>query len=119
MKSKKIRNPFFYFYSKYNISPVHQDIKDFKRHVMRREKLYRLLGMPPALFKNKSVLEIGPGGGYNALTLFTWGAHVDFVEPNPKAQEELPKLLKQYNINKKKLEFVSPKNRRFYNSEEI
>lgn len=98
MKNKSTINPFVSFYSKHKISPIHQDIQDFKRHLLRREKLYRLLGIAPVAFKDKTILEIGPGGGYNALVLFLWGANLDFIEPNPKAQEELPTLLKKYKI---------------------
>lgn len=81
-------NPLLLFYRENNISPVHQDIENFEIHLKRREKLYRQLGIPPAVFSNKTILEIGPGGGYNALVFFSWGAKVDFVEPNPKAQDE-------------------------------
>lgn len=93
-------NPFVSFYGKYNISPVHQDITDIEVHLWRREKLYRKLGLPPIAFSDKTILEVGPGGGYNALAYFQWGANVDFVEPNPKAQEELPELLKNNGVKR-------------------
>lgn len=95
----KQENPLLSFYIQHNISPVHQDIKHFKNHLLRREKLYRMLGLPPIAFSNKTVLEIGPGGGFNSLVLFNWGAKLEFVEPNPKAQKELMELLYMYNIN--------------------
>ncbi len=91
-------NPLIKFYRDNNISPVHQNIDDLKAHLLRREKLYRSLGLPPIVFAERTILEIGPGGGHNALALFSWGAQVDFVEPNPRAQEELPLLMKQYGI---------------------
>lgn len=93
-----ITNPYIAYYGKHNISPVHQDISNLKRHLERREKLYRMLGLPLTTFVNKQMLEVGPGGGYNALTLFIWGGNVDFVEPNPTAQEDLTNLLSKYNI---------------------
>ncbi|MEW6573289.1 MAG: methyltransferase domain-containing protein [Bacillota bacterium] len=95
-------NPFISFYGEHCISPVHQDISDFRAHLARREKLYRLLGMPPAVFTGKTILEVGPGGGYNTLAFFNWGADVDFVEPNSKAQEEIPVLLNQYGIGRER-----------------
>jgi 2-polyprenyl-3-methyl-5-hydroxy-6-metoxy-1,4-benzoquinol methylase len=88
------------YYSKYGISPVHQDIKKFNQHMSRREKLYNTLGIPPILFSNRTVLEIGPGGGHNSLAFFNWGANVDFVEPNFVAQKEITTLLEQYQISK-------------------
>jgi len=94
-------NPFIDFYGKHRVSPVRQNIENFNLHMQRREKLYRSLGMPPVLFSNKRILEVGPGGGYNSLAFLRWGANMDFVEPNPKAQEEIEILLEQHEVDKK------------------
>lgn len=91
-------NPMVDFYEKHNISPVHQNISDISAHYIRREKLYRTLGIPPVTFLNRTILEVGPGGGYNALAFFHWGASVDMVEPNSKAQKEIVGLLKRLEI---------------------
>ncbi|MFH0899275.1 MAG: methyltransferase domain-containing protein, partial [Pseudomonadota bacterium] len=91
-------NPFVSFYGEHGISPVHQDVRNIDVHIRRREKLYRMLGLPPVAFSKGRVLEVGPGGGHNALALFYWGASVDFVEPNPAAQAEIPELMRQHGI---------------------
>jgi hypothetical protein len=57
-----------------------------------------MLGLPPVAFSNRRILEIGPGGGYNSIVYFLWGADVDFVEPNPVAQKELSALFGNYGI---------------------
>ena len=93
-------NPLLLFYRENNISPVHQDIENLRIHLKRREKLYIKLGIPPLVFSNRTILEIGPGGGHNALAFFSWGAKVDFVEPNPKAQEEISLLMNKYGVEK-------------------
>ena len=93
-------NPFIVFYGENRISPVHQNIKNINLHYLRREKLYRQLGIPAIIFNNRNILEVGPGGGYNSLAFFKWGARMDFVEPNPKAQEEIYKILEEHNIGK-------------------
>lgn len=98
MESQK-NNPMVDFYEMHNISPVHQNISDIRTHFIRRENLYRTLGLPPVVFSNKSVLEVGPGSGYNALAFFYWGASVDLVEPNSKGKEEIAKLLKDFDIS--------------------
>ncbi len=98
--NKTDENPFISFYGEHNISPVHQNIENIREHLLRREKLYQKLGLASIAFKNKTILEIGPGGGYNSIVFFKWGAKVDFVEPNPKAQEELPVLLEEHGIPK-------------------
>lgn len=98
----KTNNPFISFYTQHNISPVRQDIADFRRHMTRREKLFNTLGLPQTVFAHCSILEVGPGSGYNALACFAWGAIVDFVEPNPKAQEELQELFERHGIEKER-----------------
>lgn len=101
-KNKKI-NPFVTFYGKHKISPVHQDISDFGIHLMRREKLYNSLGIPTMAFAGKRIVEVGPGGGYNTLAFFSWGAaHVDLIEPNKKAQDEVSDLFSSHKIDRKR-----------------
>ncbi len=68
-----MKNDFIKYYGEKNISPVKQDISNLQLHCRRREKLYRQLGIPFIFFKNKHILEIGPGSGYNTLVLFLGG----------------------------------------------
>ncbi len=98
MNSTKSENRFISFYGENQISPVRQDISDFCRHLERREKLYRLLGLPTIVFRDRRIVEVGPGGGYNALAALRWGASIDFVEPNTVAQDELTGLMKTRQI---------------------
>lgn len=94
-------NLFIEFYGENKISPVRQDISDFKKHLKRREKLYRTLGIPIIAFSNNDVLEVGPGGGYNTLCFFHWGANVDLVEPNPTGCKEMVELFSKNKIDSK------------------
>lgn len=94
-------NPFIEFYGENKISPVRQDISDFKKHLKRREKLYRTIGLPIIAFSNKDIIEVGPGGGYNTLCFFHWGANVDLVEPNPTGYEEMVELFSKNKIDPK------------------
>ena len=66
-------NKWIEYYSEKRISPVKQDISDMDRHLAKREKLYRQLGVPSIFFEGKKVLEVGPGSGYNTLAFFSWG----------------------------------------------
>lgn len=78
------------FYQQHQISPVRQDIQDLPAHFGRRAHLYRSLGLPPFAIRGKSVLEVGPGSGENALyTASLNPARYVFVEPNPTAAAEL------------------------------
>ncbi|MDD5012067.1 MAG: methyltransferase domain-containing protein [Candidatus Nanoarchaeia archaeon] len=63
---------FLEFYGKHEISPVRQDLSDYKKHTERRRELYRHLGLLPTSFKDKKILEVGPGGGYNSLVIADW-----------------------------------------------
>lgn len=85
------------FYRENKISPVRQDISDIKAHFERRGSLYRLLGVAPSLLEGKSILEVGPGGGFNAVfTASLAPALYHLVEGNPTGidhiKEQLAKL---------------------------
>jgi ubiquinone/menaquinone biosynthesis C-methylase UbiE len=55
------------YYGQNNIIPVRQDTSNLDLHMARRRSLYRHLGLHPSMFRNRSVLEFGPGTGDNAL----------------------------------------------------
>ena len=59
--------PFVDFYRENRVSPVTQDISDRVRHFERRAALYRHLGVPPRLVRGASVIEFGPGSGFNSI----------------------------------------------------
>ncbi|MEZ2251985.1 hypothetical protein [Microcoleus sp.] len=91
------KNDFLEFYTKHNISPVHQDVSDLTRHIAVRSSLYQHLGLLPLTFKGSKVMEIAPGGGYNSLALLHWNpAMLVLVEPNPTGAKEIRELLNAY-----------------------
>ena len=92
-------NGFVAFYDKHKISPVSQDISDLDRHVSRRRKLYRMLGIDYRLFRGAEILEVGAGSGHNTLFFLLIGARVDIVEPNRTGREQMKKLFNEHNIN--------------------
>jgi len=80
---------------KTKISPVRQNIDDFSLHVKRRKGLYRQLGLLPSSFEGKKILEVGPGGGYNALVTATFKPEkYVLIEPNTTGFRELKENLK-------------------------
>jgi SAM-dependent methyltransferase len=85
------------FYRRYGISPVHQDISDLPRHFARREALYRHLGLLPAFVRGRSVIEVGPGSGFNSLYTATLGpSRYVLVEGNPRGVRDMTALFGQY-----------------------
>ena len=72
------------FYRTHNISPVRQDIRDLMAHFSRRQGLYRQLGILPGFVREKKVVEVGPGSGFNALyTASLQPSSFLMIEPNP------------------------------------
>lgn len=101
-------NNYLKFYGENHISPVRQDINDLKVHYLRREKLYRQCGIPVMAFRDKEILEIGPGGGYNSLAFFHWGSrHIDLVEPNAKGREDMLTLFGEKGVLQERFRIYS------------
>lgn len=91
------KRPYIDFYSENKISPVSQDISDLKSHFTRREALYRHLGIVPSLLKEKKILEIAPGSGYNAIyTLSCKPIMYTLIEGNPVGAKETEKRLAHF-----------------------
>lgn len=99
-------NKYLEFYEKYKISPVVQNIENFQKHIKRRTNLYRQLGVTPLSFKEKDILEIGPGGGYNAIVTYTYEPKTyTLVEPNTTGFNELKSNFEK--INQGNVEFYN------------
>lgn len=97
------KNDFLKYYGEKNISPVEQDIADLQAHYAKREKLYRQLGMPVMMFKDKEICEVGAGSGYNTLAFFNWEVkHVDIVEANPCGVMNMKQLFKEKSVEEDK-----------------
>jgi len=104
------------FYEEHNISPVRQDITNLERHIQRRSSLYEQLGLPSLLFRDKKVLEIGPGSGHNSLYVASCRPKkYDLLEPNKRGQKDINDLylavdmpLAKPNLIEKKLEDFEP-----------
>ncbi|EGK8164392.1 class I SAM-dependent methyltransferase, partial [Campylobacter fetus] len=93
-----MENEFTQFYKEHNISPVSQDLSDINLHLKRRANLYQMLGIDKRLFKNRDVLEVGPGSGFNSICFCKWGANLDLVEPNDKGRKEISQNLNGYKF---------------------
>ncbi len=93
----RYENAFLDYYKKHDIAPVSQDISDLDKHFERRNALYRHCGIPSSLIEGKSVLEIGPGTGHNAL--FTNAMKPQkyvLVDGNPRSIQETTRLLNTF-----------------------
>lgn len=85
------------FYTAHRISPVRQDISDLSRHFERRAALYRHLGILPGFLRGRRVLEVGPGGGFNALYTASLGpGRFTLIEGNPTGVEHMRSLFSDF-----------------------
>lgn len=107
LEEKKKNRPFIDFYRKHRISPVSQDISNLKKHFERRKALYRHLGIVPAFVKDRTVIEFGPGSGYNSIfTSRLKPSRYVMVDGNPTGLERTKDLFKVYSLGKTKHEFI-------------
>ena len=103
-----MKNDYIEFYGKNGITPVHQDVSDLELHYRRRQKLYRQCGIPTIAFNGAQMLEIGPGGGHNALAPVHWGiGHLDLVEPNHAGVDSIKYLFDKQGIAKDKYTIIN------------
>ena len=66
-KQKRKGRAFLDFYAQAGFTPTRQKKWDKKAHFCIRKHLYQQLGVSSSDFKGRSILEIGPGNGHNAL----------------------------------------------------
>src|SRR5919204_7018496 len=94
---EKLTESLLDFYRRHRISPVRQDIRDLGAHFGRRAALYRHLGILPAFLRGRTVVEIGPGSGFNSLyTASLDPARYVLVEPNPRGVDDIRQLFSMY-----------------------
>jgi SAM-dependent methyltransferase len=96
------------FYRRHQISPVRQDIEDLRAHFGRRAALYRHLGILPGFLRGRTVLEIGPGSGFNSIyTASLEPSRYVLVEPNPRGADDIRQLFSTYPDLSDRTEVVS------------
>lgn len=99
--------PFIDFYRQNRISPVSQDVSDLRKHFSRRDFLYRSLGLSPLGFAGRSVIEMGPGSGHNALYVASrQPARYVLVDANPTGEDRARALLHEHFPGAGFFEFV-------------
>lgn len=96
------------FYRRHGISPVRQDISDLDAHFTRRSALYRHLGILPAFVAGRTVLEFGPGSGFNSLYTAALGpSRYVMVEGNPTGVTDIERLFADQPTLRPRIEVVS------------
>jgi 2-polyprenyl-3-methyl-5-hydroxy-6-metoxy-1,4-benzoquinol methylase len=78
------------YYRRHGINPVRYEMADLRRHLDRRESLYRTLGITPLTLRGATVLEVAPGTGQNSLHVARLEpATLTLVEPNSAAVRDI------------------------------
>ena len=95
--SNEDKKAFIDYYNDKMIIPVTQDIND-NDFIFKRNSLYKLLGIPLQSLNKRNILELGPGGGFNATAItnyepssyvFVDAAKASLIELHRKAQSGL------------------------------
>ena len=108
------------FYRRHSISPVRQRIPNLEEHFARRAGLYHHLGLLPAFLRGRSVVEIGPGSGFNSLyTAALEPSRYVLLEGNPTGVADIEALFADFPELRQRIEIVCalvedyPSNERF------
>ena len=86
------------------VNPSKTQIKSKQNAVnfyQTRLNILGTLGLPPQLFKNKKVIDIGGGTGEKSICYALWGADVTIVEPNEISCKLAQNLFSKLNLQKK------------------
>jgi ubiquinone/menaquinone biosynthesis C-methylase UbiE len=87
------------FYQANEVSPVLQDVVDAKSHLVRRESLYRHLGLSHTFFRDRTVVEVGPGSGQNSLHVASsMPSSLTLVEPNKSGLTQIEKSFREWKF---------------------
>jgi len=115
-----MRQNYLTYYKKHNIIPV-VDINDLdeKTLVKQRFNFYFKAGLTPTELKDKSILELCPGTGYNAYYLLKYCKikNITLVDKNPSSIKSLKKNLAKFNNKKilnKDIDYFKTNNRYDY-----
>lgn len=109
--------PYVDFYNHHGIIPVTQDIHD-DNFLFRRDYLYRTLGIPLRFLKECSILEFGPGGGYNAIATSSFSPRrYVFVDGAEASLSELESKVRAGQIRAESIEIVESDIMKFMSKE--
>lgn len=101
-------NAFIDFYNKHNVIPVSQNIADVARFIFRRNYLYTTLGTPLSYFRNRSIIEFGPGGGFNAIATSCHRPSLYvFVDASNESLKELHSKNRNGEFNAEAIEIIN------------
>jgi len=101
-------NAFIDYYNAQGIIPVRQDLSDTENFIFRRNYLYKTLGVSLRQLKGRSIIEFGPGGGYNAIATSHYNPeHYVFVDATKASLTELNKNGKKRSLAQTTLKLSS------------
>lgn len=98
------------YYAAQDVQPTFADFSGdaelFKYAKLRNDVFFRM-SLPPALFRNKDLLEFGPDTGENSLVFAQWGANVTLVEPNKEAHPYIERYFSKFKLELSLKEIVA------------
>jgi hypothetical protein len=101
----------FQYYSRQDVLPTFGNFKtleELDRYASQRRELFLdKLVLPPRLFRDADVLELGPDSGENAMVFARWGARMTLAEPNIRAHATIRGYFTRFGIDDRLREVVS------------
>ncbi|WP_050479696.1 class I SAM-dependent methyltransferase [Herbaspirillum rhizosphaerae] len=98
------------YYAAQKVQPTYADFSGdaelFKYAKLRNDVFFRM-SLPPAMFRDKDVLEFGPDTGENSLVFAQWGANVTLVEPNKEAHPYIQRYFSKFKLESSLKEIVA------------
>ena len=108
MKKKiNYKTPYVKLYNEEKVLPVKQNLKNFKDFLSKREYLYQCLGVPLSFLNEKSILEFGPGGGFNATASSYYKTKLyTFVDATKQSLELVKNKIKKKKIKSQNYKII-------------
>jgi hypothetical protein len=72
----------------------------------RRRLFTDKLGLPPGVFREAQLLEVGPDAGGNSIVFATWGARCTLAEPNPKAHARIIDAFDRFGLREQLVDLL-------------
>lgn len=98
------------YYAAQDVQPTYADFSgdaELSKYAKLRSSVFFRMSLPPALFRNKDVLEFGPDTGENSLVFAQWGANVTLVEPNRDAHPYIERYFSKFKAESSLREIVA------------
>jgi SAM-dependent methyltransferase len=105
-----IMEKMYEYYAAQDVQPTYADFSgdaELFKYAKLRDDVFFRMSLPPALFRDKELLEFGPDTGENSLVFARWGARVTLVEPNKEAHPYIQRYFSKFDLESRLTEIIA------------